>query len=359
HLNLEKLIGWKGGSLDVSGLDRNGTSLSEQYIGNQYTVQQIFGGETIMFYALIFQQKLYNDKIDIKIGRFATGDDFASSPLYWLYMNNGIDGNPQALPVNTAFSAYPWAVWAARLKVQPTEDTVAMFGVYQASNRIFKRAYHGMDWSMRPSDGVLLITQMGWHPELFKQAVPNNSIANTSKDATKAVKEPIMQGYPGHYWMGFYFSPWTQSTFTTPSSTAHNAYGFYWHADQMVYRPKLGLDSGLTVWSAITLSPQQNLAKIPYQINGGLIYKGLIPGRQQDQTIFGVIYGSFGSDYAQTVSPSGGGYPSYELDFEFGYRINFSKFLYVQPDIQYVINPGGTGNIPNALVLGSQMGVTF
>jgi porin len=31
----------------------------------------------------------------------------------------------------------------------------------------------------------------------------------------------------------------------------------------------------------------------------------------------------------------------------------------VQPDIQWVINPGGTGNIPNALVLGAQMGVTF
>jgi porin len=51
---------------------------------------------------------LWEDKISVKIGRFATGDDFASSPIYWLYMNNGIDGNPQALPVNTQFSAYPW-----------------------------------------------------------------------------------------------------------------------------------------------------------------------------------------------------------------------------------------------------------
>ena len=38
------------------------------------------------------------------------------TPIYWLYMNNGIDGNPQALPVNTQFSAYPWAVWAARVR---------------------------------------------------------------------------------------------------------------------------------------------------------------------------------------------------------------------------------------------------
>ena len=35
------------------------------------------------------------------------------------------------------------------------------------------------------------------------------------------------------------------------------------------------------------------------------------------------------------------------------------KFAFVQPDLQWVINPGGTNRIPNALVLGAQMGVTF
>jgi carbohydrate-selective porin OprB len=29
------------------------------------------------------------------------------------------------------------------------------------------------------------------------------------------------------------------------------------------------------------------------------------------------------------------------------------------PSIQYVIRPGGTGAIPNALVLGAELGVTF
>lgn len=100
RLNLEKLIGWHGAALTVSGLDRNGTSLSQQYIGNQFTVQQVYGGQTAMLYALYLTQKMWDDIAELKVGRFATGDDFASSPLYWLYMNNGIDGNPQALPVN-------------------------------------------------------------------------------------------------------------------------------------------------------------------------------------------------------------------------------------------------------------------
>ena len=171
ELNFEKLIGWKGLTFDISGLNRAGSSLSQYNIGNQFTVQQVYGGQTAIFYALILEQKFLDDKISLKAGRFSTGDDFASSPIYWLYMNNGIDGNPQALPVNTQFSAYPWAVWAARLRVDPTPEFNAMVGAYQVSNRVFNPEYHGLDWSIRQGDGVLLISQLGWTPEFFKRPV--------------------------------------------------------------------------------------------------------------------------------------------------------------------------------------------
>ncbi len=47
-----------------------------------------------MFYGLWFDQKFLDDKISIQSRPLRHGDDFASSPIYWLYMNNGIDGNP-------------------------------------------------------------------------------------------------------------------------------------------------------------------------------------------------------------------------------------------------------------------------
>ncbi len=364
QLDMEKMIGWQGLNITVSGLNRNGSSLSEKNVGNQFTVQQIFGGQTVMFYAMILEQKLLDDKISIKAGRFATGDDFASSPIYWLYMNNGIDGNPQALPVNTQFSAYPWAVWAARIRVDPTPEYNGMLGVYQVSNRVFQRAYHGLDFSMRPNDGILMISQVGWTPEFFKRPVD----AGTTKDGKSVVDgkssgkdfktAPSMKGLPGHYWFGAYWSPWQFSQFGT-EETARNSYGFYWHADQMVFQEAPGSDQGLTLWTAFVLSPQQNIAKLPFQVNGGAIYKGLIPLRDDDFTCFGVVYGKFSNDYARSVDVDDNGYPSYELVFEWNYKIQITKFAFVQPDIQWVINPGGTGNIPNALVLGCQAGVTF
>jgi len=369
QLNFEQLIGWKGLTFDVSGLNRAGSSLSQDNIGNQFTVQQVYGGQTAMFYALVMEQKLLDDKISLKAGRFSTGDDFASSPIYWLYMNNGIDGNPQALPVNTQFSAYPWAVWAARLRVDPTPEFNAMVGAYQVSTRVFERAYHGLDWSIRQGDGVLMISQIGWTPEFFKRPVEKAAASDgKSVVATKAQSEgksfkavspeTEMKGLPGHYWVGGYYSPWNFAQFGT-TETASNSYGFYGHADQMVWQESPGSDQGLTLWSAVVLSPQQNIAKLPFQANAGVVYKGLIPARDQDYTIFGLVYGKFSRNYARTVEAAGNGYPQYEMVLEWGYRVNFTKFAYIQPDVQWVINPGGTGRIPNALVLGAQMSVVF
>ena len=72
-----------------------------------------------------------------------------------------------------------------------------------------------------------------------------------------------------------------------------------------------------------------------------------------------MIYGKFSGDYARTVKAAGNGDPTYESVIETGYRIQLTKFAFIQPDLQWVIRPSGTGRIPNALVIGAEMGITF
>ncbi|MDZ4742054.1 MAG: carbohydrate porin [Verrucomicrobiota bacterium] len=350
-IDFEKLVGLHGLKLEMSGLNRDGASLSSANIGNQFTVQQIYGSQVPVFYALFLEQKLFNDKLDIKLGRFGTGDDFATSPIYWMYMNNGIDGNPQALPVNTGYYSYPAATWGARFRVDPSPEFNFMGGIYQVTQLNLVES-HGLDWGINSSDGVTMIGQAAWTPEFHKQRVPSSGSDKLANDATE------MNGYKGHYWVGTYFSPAQYAQFGT-TETGSNAYGLYAHADQMVWKESPGTDQGLTLWSCAVLSPQESYAKLPFQVNAGAIYTGLIPTRDTDSTIFGLIYGDFSDNYARTIQSTGKGYPEYEMVFEWGYRYNMTKFIYIQPNIQWVINPGGTGHIPNALVLGAQAGVTF
>jgi porin len=368
----EPLLGYKGGTLSVIALDRNGNNLSGNNIGNQFTSQQVYGGTGVIFYGLAYNQRFCDDRFSFKFGRMAAGDDFASSPLYWLYMNNGIDGNPQSLPVNGKFTTYPWSVWGSRLRALVTKETEAMLGVYQVTPQVSQSYMHGFNWDMNPGDGVMVIGQYGWAHEFFKpvaSSVPavtsgagdGKSVApaaNDGKTFSVPASEAIPHGLPGHYWMGGYYSTWTYPQFGSTQGQ-NGAYGLYWHFDQMLYRMSPFKDTGLTAWSAIMLCPQQNTAKVPFQYNGGLVYTGMIPFRPKDISIFGIAYGNFSSNYAQANQTSLGGYATYELVYEFGYRINLTKFMYIQPDAQWIINPGGSGTIPNALVLGAQIGATF
>jgi porin len=360
----QPLFGYKGGTLSVIMLNRDGSNLSAQNIGNQFTVQQVYGGSTAIFYALAYNQRFCDDRFSFKFGRMSAGDEFASSPLYWLYMNNGIDGNPQSLPVNGMFSTYPWGVWGARIRALVTHETEAMLGVYQVSPQVSRPSMHGLNWNFNPGDGLMLIGQYGWTHEFFKPAT--SAPAKTSdgkatvagKNLSSPAADAIPHGLPGHYWMGGYYSTYSYPQWGT-SQKQNGGYGLYWHFDQMLYRMNPFKDTGLTAWSAFVLCPQQNTAKVPFQYNGGLVYTGLLPFRPQDVSIFGVAYGNFSSNYAQANQATLGGYATYELVYEWGYRINMTKFAYIQPDAQWVINPGGTGTIPNALVLGAQVGVVF
>jgi porin len=360
----EPLLGWHGGTLSVIGIDRNGNNLTAQNIGNQFTVQQVYGGTGFIFYGLAYNQRFLDDRVSIKFGRMAAGDDFASSPFYWLYMNNGIDGNPQSLPVNNNFSTYPWAVWGSRIRALTTSTTEAMLGVYQVAPQTAKSYLHGFDWEMNGGDGVMVIAQYGWAPEFFKPSgTPaanrdDKSVVDGKKFAAPST-DAVPHGLPGHYWMGGYYSTYSYSQWQSTAQKQNGSYSLYWHFDQMLYRMDPYKDTGLSAWSAFMLTPQQNTAKMPFQYNGGLVYTGMIPSRPRDLTIFGLAYGNFSDNYAAANQTTLGGTASYELALEGGYRVNLTKFAYIQPDVQWIINPGGTGTIPNALVLGAQIGVTF
>jgi porin len=90
----------------------------------------------------------------------------------------------------------------------------------------------------------------------------------------------------------------------------------------------------------INFAPKYN-NPLPFYFQTGLVYKGLIPGRDQDQLGVALAYGNY-SFYKQLAD-----------------RIQVNKWFYAQPVLQYIIRPNGTGLVENATVLGFQLGVLF
>jgi porin len=62
---------------------------------------------------------------------------------------------------------------------------------------------------------------------------------------------------------------------------------------------------------------------------------------------------------AQTAFDEGSRNVGYETVIEATYNAQITKCLHVQPDLQYIIRPDGTGDRGNAFVLGGRVSVTF
>jgi len=106
--DFDKLFGLKGGSFLASISQRSGASLSKEHVGNVFTIQQVYGGQTFHLIDLAYQQRLFHDSVEIRLGRIAAGDDFLVSPYNWLFMQNGFDGNPVGIFFNApGMTAYP------------------------------------------------------------------------------------------------------------------------------------------------------------------------------------------------------------------------------------------------------------
>ncbi len=363
NLYMAKLADIPGLRIFINGIRRDGHSLTNKYVGSVYSSEQDYGGENIFLYDVALEQLLFDDKFSIKIGRFSASDDFNASPIYSLYMNNGIDGDVRNVLFDTQFSAYPFATWATRLVYYPTKDISLKLGVFQTKSDVFNRRYNGLDWSIDHQDGVFLIGEIGWTPEFFKRPVPAKADGTDGgKDVANTGGDTVQKGLPGHYHIGGSYSPWKGFTRFGDGRLRAGSAGVYAHADQMVYQEKPGGDQGLILWAAGGVYPQESISIVPYQAEGGLVYQGLFPKRDDDKVIVGVIYGKFGDGYADTVADLAidrGGHAEREIVYEAGYRLQLTKFFYLQPDAQFISRPFGTGRIDDALVVGVQSGIIF
>src|ERR1700681_4518172 len=142
--DLEKLIGWKGGLFAISGIDRAGIDLTKKYVGSIYSVQQMVGGQRPFLYQVYLQQKLADNKVTLKLGRFSASDDFNASPFYGYSLKNGIDGAIRNVLFDTRFSAYPFPIWAAAVFVEPSPELIVKLGLFQTSKDMFDNTEQGL-----------------------------------------------------------------------------------------------------------------------------------------------------------------------------------------------------------------------
>ena len=348
RFDLERLFGLAGGAIEISFSERFGSSLSKEDIGNVFTVQQVFGGQTYRLVHVAYQQQLLDDRVEVRVGRIAAGDDFLVSPYNYVFVQNGFDGNPVGIFFNApGMTAYPNATWGGLVKVKPTERTYVMGGLYNGDPSIRANKHHGADWSM--NGPLFTIGEAGYQVN----GLPGD------------------RGLIGNYEVGFWYDDSQYTDFNTVArerapGVARGNWGFYGLFDQVLVQfGGPGSNRGCGITGSVLVSPDQSISQLPFFGTAGFLVRGLFPSRPTDVGGLGIVYGRFSDDLqdsqrrARQTDPTVG-VQRYEIALELTYRFRFrGDALFFQPDLQYIIRPGGTGRIADAFVAGFQAGINF
>jgi porin len=299
-----------------------------------FTVAQSCRQLTTQLVTLAWEQSLLEHRLNIRLGRISTGDDFLTSRLYWLFVNNGFDSNPLSVELNVPYFTYPNAAWGARVRGRPWRPFYVAAGVYNGDPSVTRNGAHGVDFTFR-NQGVLLAFEAGYEP------------AHHLDDGT----------LPGHYKVGGYYHTGRFRRFDAtpgsdlPSDAEHGIGGYYFLVDQMVFREDG--DQGLWPFASLVFAPSEQISTLPFFFS--ITYQGLIPQRDEDIAMVGAVYGAFSRDLRRAEAGSPQGQQDFEMVLEWAYIIEIAPWLHVQPDMQYIFKPGGTGNIPAAFVIGGQI----
>lgn len=138
----------------------------------------------------------------------------------------------------------------------------------------------------------------------------------------------------------------------------HGTYGMYGLAEYDVYHETDDTEQELTIFGRAGMAdPRVN--RFSQYYGGGLVYRGLFPGRNFDQTGIGVAAAVNGKYYKRSQRQAGQPVDNAEITLEAAHSIFVNSNLIIQPDLQYVINPDTVPGRENALVLGIRLEFNF
>lgn len=321
-LDLEKLFGIEDTVMKISMVNRQGNGVGES-VGGVYDPMCIYGGSSgqVTYLYQFWFEKVFEDNLAVKFGRTSSDEDFANNDLYRYSLSTSINGPIRSMMLESPqIVSFPLGIWGGRVKYNHNEEHQFQVGAYQINDTIWDDTRPGTDWSFRSDDGLTFMGQYDWTPQINDR--------------------------PARLYLGVANSVYEYSDFD--GGETDNLFRLYGHFDFEV------LD-GLKLFTFGAYTGQDETAIMPLQISGGANWKGLIPGRENDHTMCFVTYGGLSDEYGDSVGED----VDYEMVYELGHRAQLTPAFYVQPSVQYIQNPGGTGEIDDAVVLGAWIGASF
>jgi porin len=379
QLDTQRAFNWYGGTFNVSGLQIHGNNLSADNLDTLQTASGIEADRATRLWELWYQQKfLEEDRLDVKIGQQSLDQEFMVSQNALLFVNTmfGWPMLPSA-DMPGGGPAYPLSALGVRVRVRPIDSLTFLAGVFNGSpvsnNSGDPQKQNPSGISFPVNGGALVIAELQYaYPSLGTMVSAGQS-----------------QDFSGVYKLGFWYDSEnfadqeydnTGLSLANPASTGmplehQGDYTIYAVMDQMLWSDPDDPDGDRTInfFARAMGTPEEDRNPIDFSMNAGFTFHEPIPYRGDDTCGVGMGYARVSDRLADldrdTGFYTGSAYPvqSGETFVEATYQYQLTPWCQLQPDFQYVFNPGG--GIPNPdspgqrvkdeAVIGLRMNVLF
>src|SRR6266436_4063871 len=372
NLDLEKIANWSGASFYTDSYQISGRGLSRNAIGNLLAVSTIEALPSTRLHDLWLQQQLLDGKVSLRLGQIALDDEFYISQYSAIFVNSTF-GCPDLLSTDlpSGGPCYPFAVPGVRVRAAPTTGLTFSAAAFNGNP-----APRGPgDPQIRNASGTNFLIGEGGSLVVAEMAYTFDTepISSLQLSSVKLGGWYHTADFPdlrrdtlGH--------SLADPVSNGIAATHRGNYGLYLVLDKMLWRRPDTATQGLAAFLRVGNAPtDRNLFSL--EMDAGLTYKGLLPGRELDALGVAASYGRIGNAARRLDQDEirftgiGGTIRDYEAVLEITYQARVAPWWTLQPDFQMIAHPGGhvapplaassAPPIPNALVLGLRSSILF
>ena len=378
QLDTQRAFGHYGGLFNVSLLNIHGNNLSSDNLQTLQTASGIEADRSTRLWELWYDQKfLDEDRLDVKIGQQSLDQEFmvSTNALYFVNTMFGWPMLPSA-DMPGGGPAYPLSDLGIRFRGRPIDGVTLLAGVFNGDpvkddNGTDPQSQDNRGTSFPWGGGQLYIAELQIsHPALGSIVEPGQSQALA------------WTGRIGAWYDSKNFSDvridQNGLSLANPASNGtpqqHTGdYAIYGVVDKLIWVDEDYPDRTVGVFARVMGTPLQDRNLIDFSMNAGLVFHSLLRNRPADTFGVGMGYTRVSNQVSQldedavifsgTSMPVQGG----ETFVELTYQYQWYPWIQIQPDIQYVFNPGAgipspddpTTRIQNELVLGVRTNISF
>jgi len=352
-VDADRLVGWPGATVFLYGLGTHGGKPSG-FAGDAQGVSNIEAPHDWKVEEGWIQQNLFGNRFSMLVGLYDLNSEFYRLQSAGAFFNSSFGIGPEFSQSGKGGpSTFPDTSVGLRFDVKPARGLVLRAAILDGvpldrpdgTQRLFAKG-----------DGLLLVGEAAY---LYRPVVTDQPPLHRFRIARFSGLRP----YDGKVALGVwhYTAAFDDLTGVRPGGQAvqhHGSSGLYLVADQKVYDDAGPPKRRLNVFGQLGLGDRR-ANQFAFYTGGGAVLSGLFPGREADELGVAVAAAHNGNPFIEGQRQAGNSVGRSEVTVELTYLARLRSWLAVQPDLQYVVNPGTDPTLKNALVTMLRFEIAF